>query len=141
VKGTAVLAVETTLATADPTGAVLGGHLVVRGAFLDVEVVETDNGPAMRRNGVDINFTLDQQPSPSYLGARSPRVICWFVCFIDVNDGYRRCSWLNILHIVKDHPRQICERIGYKDLWCWKTDRQMAFFEDYETYIGVVALV
>jgi hypothetical protein len=140
VKGTEVLAVETTLATADKTGAVLGGYLVVRGAFLDVEFVETAQGPTVRRNGVDIKFTLDQQPGPSSSVANPPRVICWYLCFGDFDDGYR-CSWSMILKVIQEHPRRICQRIGYQDLWCYKRDSEMAFFKDFRKFIGGIAII
>jgi hypothetical protein len=133
VKGTAVLAAETTLKTGDPTGAVLGGYLVVRGAFLDVEVV--DDGRAMRRNGVDINFSLDQEPCPSDWAVRLPRVVCWFLCSDFPG------SWLMVLQVLQDHPRRVCQRIGYKQLWSDGTDRQMPFFEGYESCLGVADLV
>lgn len=140
VKGTAVLAAETVLATDDPTGAILGGYLVIRGVFLDVEVVETDDGHAMRRNGVDINFSIDQESLPSDSAVGLPRVACWFVCF-RYFEGKYRCSRLNVLQVIQDHPRRVCERIGYAELWCNTTDRQMQFFKGYKSCLGGAAFI
>jgi len=105
-KGTAVLAAETTLKTGDPTGAVLGGYVIVRGVFLLVEVVETDDSHAMQRNGVDINFSLDQKLRPSDLAVGLSRVVCWFVCSLS-HEKYH-CSWLIFLRVIQDHPRRVC---------------------------------
>ena len=140
VKGTKVLAAETTLDTDDPTGAVLAGYLVVRGVFLDVEVVKTNDGRAMRRKGVDIDFVLDQEPHPSDLAAKSPRVVCWYICNHNFGGG-ERCFWLIILEVIQDHPRRICKRIGYREFCCNAANRQGPFFEGYRSCLGVSGLI
>ncbi len=137
-RGTAFVGSHMTLASQDRYGGVTGGYILVRGVFLEAELVHNASGSAMRRNGQSISFSFDHHPSPTGLGNK---IVCWWVCSGREWEKTWHCRFLLVLRIRREHHGLVCERIGYKDLWRHQHNPMMTFFAGYRKCLRVAAIV
>lgn len=125
------------LATEDPTGAVLGGYLIVQGFCLEVELRYEDNKPYVMKNGISAKEHHFHVNLDRVIPKNRKDVLCWYVgntgdsdwiyhemMMLEkkVNKIYQRIGWLQLQEYIGalrrpgPRPRQVLSFLeGYED--------------------------
>lgn len=142
-KGTKLLSYTMKLASQDPTGALLDGYLVVRGAFLDVKIEETEEGGlVMWRNEQQNEVTLDT--SHMNFEDKEHSVVCWLVALSGSDppdDDDTECYFSIVLRrIGREQGKPVYRRIGYAESWGYPKAPQRAFFNGWNKSMKVAII-
>ncbi|KAK3984732.1 heterokaryon incompatibility protein-domain-containing protein [Cladorrhinum sp. PSN332] len=137
--GTRLISYKIKPASKDPTGAILAGHLFVRGAFLDATVrYAGNNGMFIWRNNQKVFGRLD----PGKVIGEDDAVVCWLLYKQQARSGRDELWIFSIIlrKVNKKRCRPVYERVGVIDDAFPPTDK-LKFFDGWETEMKKAYLV